>query len=143
MVYPGDTETHHRRGEITHPSEPRRSYIRRILDQELLGASSRKVKVGNRHTTRKSVSERIQLHIPPGKLQKFSSDRRYGNYETAKAAHKANLTMLSDAEIILAYNAELRGLAEPLRLSTQCQDENEQTPIPLERELVSDPGTQA
>ena len=70
-----------------------------------------KVKVGNRHTTRKSMSERIQLHIPPGKLQKFSSDRRYGNYQTAKATHKVHLTMLSDAEIILAYNAELRGLA--------------------------------
>ena len=43
-VYPGDTETHHRRGEITHPPEPRRSDICRILDQELLGASSRKGK---------------------------------------------------------------------------------------------------
>src|SRR6266704_2584709 len=70
-----------------------------------------KVKNGGRHTTRKSVSERIQLHIPPGKLQQFSSTKRYGNYQTAKAAHKTNLTMLSDAEIILAYNAELRGLA--------------------------------
>ncbi len=70
-----------------------------------------KVKVGGRHTTRKSVSERIQLHIPPGKLQQFSSNNRYGNYQTAKAAHKVKLTMLSDAEIILAYNAELRGLA--------------------------------
>ena len=70
-----------------------------------------KVKVRGRHTTRKSVSERVQLHIPPGKLQQFSSNNRYGNYQTAKAAHKVKLTMLSDAEIILAYNAELRGLA--------------------------------
>jgi group II intron reverse transcriptase/maturase len=70
-----------------------------------------KVKVAGRHTTRKSVAERIQLHIPPGKLQQFSSNNRYGNYQTAKAAHKVKMTMLSDAEIMLAYNAELRGLA--------------------------------
>ncbi len=70
-----------------------------------------KVKVNGRHTTRKSVSERIQLHIPPGKLQQFSRNNRYGNYQTAKAVHKAKMTMLSDAEIILAYNAEFRGLA--------------------------------
>ena len=70
-----------------------------------------KVKVAGRHTTRKSVSERIQLHIPPDKLRQFSSNNIYGNYQTAKATHKVQMTMLSDAEIILAYNAELRGLA--------------------------------
>src|SRR5207245_196424 len=36
-----------------------------------------KVKAGGRHTTRRTVSERRQFHIPPGKLQNFSSDRRY------------------------------------------------------------------
>lgn len=30
-----------------------------------------KMKCSNRHTTRKSVSERLQLHIPKGRLQKF------------------------------------------------------------------------
>ena len=70
-----------------------------------------KVKRGPRFTTFKSVSERIQFHIPPGKLQKFCISKRYGNYETVKALHKANLIVLDDAEIILAYNGELRGLA--------------------------------
>ena len=70
-----------------------------------------KVKRGKRHTTCKSVSERLQLHIPMDKLQKFCASKGYGNYQTTKATHKAERIQLSDAEIILAYNAELRGLA--------------------------------
>jgi RNA-directed DNA polymerase len=64
-----------------------------------------------RHTTQKSMSERIQVQIPPGKLQKFCAEKRYGIYETVDGRHKAELSTLSDAEIILAYNGELRGLA--------------------------------
>lgn len=70
-----------------------------------------KVKCGPRHTTRKSVSERIQLHIPPEKPQQFCVSKNYGNYATMKARHKREFATLSDAEIILAYNGELRGLA--------------------------------
>ena len=75
------------------------------------GKRTVKVKRGSRHTTQKSISERIQFHVPKGKLQKFCSTKRYGNYETFKALHKKEWTQLSDAEIILAYNGELRGLA--------------------------------
>ena len=70
-----------------------------------------KVKCSNRHTTRKSVSERLQLHIPKDRLQKFCLTKRYGNYQTVEALHKPEWNDLSDAEIILAYNGELRGLA--------------------------------
>jgi len=70
-----------------------------------------KMKRGNRHTTFKSVSEKTQLHIPKGKLQKFCAIKGYGNYEITKAVHKKEWTQSSDAEIILAYNGELRGLA--------------------------------
>lgn len=69
------------------------------------------MKCNNRHTTRKSVSERLQLHIPKDRLQKFCTTKRYGNYATGEARHKAGLLSLSDAEIILAYNGELHGLA--------------------------------
>jgi len=70
-----------------------------------------KVKCGPRHTTRKSVCERIQVHIPPEKPQQFCVSKKYGNYDTMKAIHKREFAQLSDAEIILAYNGELRGLA--------------------------------
>src|SRR6266699_2286405 len=70
-----------------------------------------KVRRGNRHTAFKAVSERIQLHIPKENLQKFCTTKGYGNYETTKAIHKKEWTQSSEAEIILAYNGELRGLA--------------------------------
>jgi group II intron reverse transcriptase/maturase len=70
-----------------------------------------KLKMGTRYTTRKTVSERLQLHIPPSTLQKFCAAKRYGDYQTTKARHKTEFTVLSDTEIILAYNGELRGLA--------------------------------
>src|SRR6266568_1581855 len=80
-----------------------------------------KMKRGNRHTTFKSVSERIQLHIPAEKLQKFCAAKGYGNYETTKAIHKKEWTQSSDAEIILAYNAELRGLANYYALALNAK----------------------
>ncbi len=70
-----------------------------------------KVKRGSRHTTFKAISERLQLRIPPGRLQHFCTSKRYGNYETRKARRKRELTRNSDTEIVLVYNAELRGLA--------------------------------
>ncbi|HYU76247.1 MAG TPA: reverse transcriptase domain-containing protein [Ktedonobacteraceae bacterium] len=80
-----------------------------------------KMKRGNRHTTLKSVSERIQLHIPKEKLSKFCTTKGYGNYETTKAIHKKEWTQSSDAEIILAYNAELRGLANYYALALNAK----------------------
>jgi group II intron reverse transcriptase/maturase len=82
-----------------------------------------KVRRGLRHTTCKSVSERLQLHIPPGKLQQFCEARRYGNYRTTQALHRPELLMLSDAEIILAYNGELRGLANYYSLAQNVKRE--------------------
>jgi Type II intron maturase len=82
-----------------------------------------KVKRGKRHTTFKSVSERLQLHIPAGKLQKFCTSKGYGNYETAEATHKSQWIRLSDAEIILAYNGELRGLANYYALACNAKQE--------------------
>jgi group II intron reverse transcriptase/maturase len=70
-----------------------------------------KVKQGKYHPTSKSVSERIQLGLPKDRLPKFCESRRYGNYHPMEAQPKAELLELSDAEIILTYNSELRGYA--------------------------------
>jgi hypothetical protein len=77
-----------------------------------------KLKRGNRHTWVKSLSEQIQLHIPQDKLQKFCTQRGYGTYATGKATHKPQWMKLTDAEIILAYNGEFRGLANYYALAT-------------------------
>jgi len=70
-----------------------------------------KVKHGPRYTVKRTISERIQLHIPAGKLERFCQNKGYGDYHTMRAASRGALTQLSDAEILLAYNGELRGLA--------------------------------
>jgi group II intron reverse transcriptase/maturase len=87
------------------------------------GARVVKVLCNGRHTTRKSMSEQFQLQIPPGKLQRFCAEKRYGTYENVKGRHKAELSTLSDAEIILAYNGELRGLANYYALAHSVKGE--------------------
>src|SRR5258708_17335020 len=85
-----------------------------------------------RHITVKSVSERIQLHIPPDKLQKVCAAKGYGNYQTTKAIHKKEWTQSSDAEIILAYNGELRGFANYYALAlnaTTVRHKRSQLPL--------------
>lgn len=70
-----------------------------------------RIKRGGRHTQMKSVSEQMQLHIPKGRLEKFCTAKQYGNYQTFTAVHRTRLLNQSEVEIIMAYNAELRGLA--------------------------------
>jgi group II intron reverse transcriptase/maturase len=81
------------------------------------------VKRGKRHFTSKSVNERLQLHIPPEKLPKFCHAKKYGDYHSGKTRHKPELVNLSDAEIILAYNAELRGVANYYALALNAKSE--------------------
>lgn len=80
-----------------------------------------KVKRGKYHTTSKSVTEQIQLGLPKDRLPKFCADRRYGSYSEMVARHKAELLELSDAEIILAYNSELRGFANYYALALNAK----------------------
>lgn len=82
-----------------------------------------KVKQGKYYTTSQSVAERIQLGLPKGKLSKFCESRRYGSYHTMGARHKAELLELSDTEIILAYNSELRGFANYYALALNAKRE--------------------
>ncbi len=82
-----------------------------------------KMRRGTRSTTFKATSERIQVRIPPGKLAAFCTSKRYGNYATTDAIHRKELTILSDAEIILAYNQELRGLANYYALAQNAKRE--------------------
>ena len=70
-----------------------------------------KITRGHHHTTMKSIAERLQLRIPPGRLQEFCSTKQYGTYQTVEAKARPELLNCSDAEILLTYNAELRGLA--------------------------------
>jgi RNA-directed DNA polymerase len=62
-----------------------------------------------RYPTQKAISEQVVLGIPGHKIADFLRKQRY--IQNGKAMHRAPWRWRSDAEIILGYNAELRGFA--------------------------------
>lgn len=63
-----------------------------------------------RSITVRSVSERMQLHVPAEKLRSFCQRKGYGVYDAHTPMHRNALIYLSEAEIVQTYNAEMRGL---------------------------------
>jgi group II intron reverse transcriptase/maturase len=85
------------------------------------GAKILRVARGRRHTTQRSIAERMQLHVPEVKLRRFCQTKGYGDYSTFHASARNGLRHRSDVEIILTYNAEMRGLANYYGLATQAK----------------------
>jgi len=54
----------------------------------------------------------VYLAVPPEKARKFCISKRYGDLDTLKGAHRADLQDSSEVEIAAQYNAEFRGLAQ-------------------------------
>ena len=83
----------------------------------------KKIKRNGVYYTQRTISEQMQLHIPMEKLQSFAKKHGYGNLTTLKALHRYGLNELSEAEIVLAYNAELRGFANYYSIATSAKAE--------------------
>jgi group II intron reverse transcriptase/maturase len=107
---------------------PEKTGIRRATDGVLFlgyevrtynGTYVRKAKLRGRTTTIAAPSGRVQLHVPPSRLREFAKARRYGDLDHLKAAHRPELANISDVEIVLAYNTELRGLANYYALALE------------------------
>jgi RNA-directed DNA polymerase len=81
------------------------------------GDRIRRVTIGDTHTTARTVSQRMHLHIPVASLRRFSRKLGYGDYDTLQPRHRPGLLSRSDVEIICTYNAEMRGLAQYYRLA--------------------------
>ena len=85
-----------------------------FLSYELVTRHTAKVirtKINGRHTTMRSVVNRMMLRVPERKVWEFCQRYGYGDWQSMKATHRPYLRNASDAEIISQYNAELRGLA--------------------------------
>jgi RNA-directed DNA polymerase len=80
-----------------------------------------KTKHAGRHTTVRSIAEKIELSIPDERLLKFCHSKGYGNYDLFQMIHRPELLNLSDAEILTIYNAEFRGLANYYILATSAK----------------------
>jgi hypothetical protein len=64
------------------------------------------------------MRDRIQLRIPEKKLSEFCQRKGYGTYETTYPSYKPSWLRMDDEEILLAYNAEMHGIANYYALAT-------------------------
>jgi RNA-directed DNA polymerase len=70
-----------------------------------------RTKVKKAYTTKRTVNEHIRLQVPQEKVKQFCSKYGYGDWYQNKPKHRPALLRSSDAEIVMTYNGELRGLA--------------------------------
>lgn len=71
--------------------------------------------------TRRTVKERLQLRVPQTKMSEFCQRKGYGNYEHFRPSARPGWVQMDDAEILLAYNAEMRGLANYYALANAAK----------------------
>jgi len=81
-------------------------YDLKISNKQRLRKKTVKSKGKNR-----SGANIIQPAIPRDRMVKFCKEKKYGHYESNEYTYKAALMNVSDLEILLQYNAELRGIA--------------------------------
>lgn len=72
---------------------------------------TRKINRGGRAYKARSPSDVLQLQVPWEKVAKFCADKEYGDWTSLRAAPRLALIHCRDAEIVMAYNAEIRGFA--------------------------------
>lgn len=72
---------------------------------------------GQKPSTRRTGSGNILLAVPKDKAREFCNTHRYGDWDKTKAFQRGILLNSSDVEVIEAYNAELRGLANYYHLA--------------------------
>ena len=81
------------------------------------GSRVRRTKLGRRVVRSRDCADRIHLRVPHDRLVRFNKRKGYGDFGRLKAMHRRYLVNSSPLEIVLAYNAEMRGLANYYRLA--------------------------
>lgn len=70
-----------------------------------------KLVAGSGTCVRRTTSETMQLHVPAEKVFQYASKNGYGDMGRFRPKSRPELLQRSDIEILLSYNAEMRGLA--------------------------------
>jgi hypothetical protein len=81
------------------------------------GNRVRRTRLGRRVVRSRDAADRIHLRVPRDLLVRFNQRKGYGDLGRLKAMHRRHLIDSSMLEIVLAYNAEMRGLANYYRLA--------------------------
>ena len=76
---------------------------------------------GRRTSLARCASDIVHLLVPSDRLVRFNRRNRYGDLGRLKALHRRHLVDSSIFEIVLAYNAEMRGLANYYRLANHVK----------------------
>ena len=71
----------------------------------------KKIKMDGRYARRRTISGIILLTVPDDKVREFCQSHEYGDWQKQKSLHRPKLLNATEAEIIYAYNAEIRGFA--------------------------------
>lgn len=77
----------------------------------------RKTRIGGRLVLMRSPGDRIRLLVPSERTIRFNREKGYGDLCRLKAVHRSYLIDSSALEIVMAYNAEMRGFANYYRLA--------------------------
>lgn len=80
-----------------------------------------KQRMGKVVALKRTLTDQIQLLVPRDKVQAFSQRHGYGQYDLGRASHRPGLLHMDDAEIVRAYNAELRGFANYYALAVDAK----------------------
>ena len=72
--------------------------------------------------TRRSMRERLQLRVPQQKMGEFCQRKGYGNFQTMRPSSRFDWIQADDKEILLGYNAEMRGLANYYALAQGAKE---------------------
>jgi RNA-directed DNA polymerase len=76
---------------------------------------------GGRRVLRRPLADRVQLHVPREKVARFVARKGWGDFETGTPTDRPAMLHSSDLEILLAYNAELRGFANYYALANDVK----------------------
>lgn len=66
---------------------------------------------------KRTLSGAIKLEIPSKKIKDFALKNNYGNLDDFKITHRTKLINNSELEVLMTYNAELRGIANYYKLA--------------------------
>lgn len=86
----------------------------RFLGYDLKVYSSqhlRRQTLGNGTCLKRTISQVMQLHVPSEKMHQYAAKKGYGNMARFRPVSRPELLQRSDEEILLTYNAEMRGIA--------------------------------
>jgi RNA-directed DNA polymerase len=79
-----------------------------FLGHEVRMYTGNKVMKVNKHLKRTTV-KRMQLHVPRDRMVTLMKGGKFGDYEHGWASHNPRWLQREDVEILLAYNAVMRG----------------------------------